>query len=465
MHEKHENNAIVTDFIRWIHENGGSYPKISWPVDDPSCGSRGAIAQADIASNEPMLFIPIKLMMSPPNAYKDPVIGAILEENEDNLQDDLLLAVFIMYEVSKGKSSFWYPYIRMLPEPETAMRWTDAELRELQDIRVMTRIRSRMRSLKSVFDRRVKAFFSCYPDIFDEATFHFESFQFAWFCIQARAFGRRLPWTAMVPFADCLNHKNVQTKYDYHVENNGTFRLYPSGDNNYKKGVEVFNSYGRRPNDNLLIDYGFSMMDNMWDKIDLPMRVLRDDPLFLEKSAILHELRLPCIHTYRVCSMNFPFNALEYARLVVLDEQDFALLVQASSKVPVAEVVAHIISRSNETLALQYIQRNLFLFLNEHETTVTQDKQELETYGTGFNRKVCALTYRLTRKNIAVKVIDKIVTIQGALLLRDSTSSSRAPEARAAYVTKLLDGVAQNDIDEKMQMEHDAYVEELLNLE
>ena len=27
-------------------------------------------------------------------------------------------------------------------------------------------------------------------------------------------------------------------------------------------GEEVFNSYGRRKNDNLLLDYGFAMLDN-----------------------------------------------------------------------------------------------------------------------------------------------------------------------------------------------------------
>lgn len=35
----------------------------------------------------------------------------------------------------------------------------------------------------------------------------------------------------MVPFADCLNHNNVQTKYDYDVDGNGLFRMYPSGTN------------------------------------------------------------------------------------------------------------------------------------------------------------------------------------------------------------------------------------------
>jgi len=50
---------------------------------------------------------------------------------------------------------------------------------------------------------------------------------------QARAFGRRLPWTALVPFADCLNHANVATKYDFDVEGNEMFRLFPSGSNRY----------------------------------------------------------------------------------------------------------------------------------------------------------------------------------------------------------------------------------------
>lgn len=71
----------------------------------------------------------------------------------------------------------------------------------------------------------------------------------------------------MVPFADCLNHANVQTKYDFDVESNGCFRLFPSGSNHYSQGNEVFNSYGRRANDNLLLDYGFAMVDNTWDDV------------------------------------------------------------------------------------------------------------------------------------------------------------------------------------------------------
>ena len=112
-------------------------------------------------------------------------------------------------------------------------------------------------------------------------------FKFAYNTIQARAFGRRLPWTALVPFADCLNHSNVQTKYDYHIDKNGMFRLYPTGENHYIQGYEVFNSYGKRANDNLLMDYGFAMMGNEWDEVEYSLCLSRDDMQYEWKSHIL----------------------------------------------------------------------------------------------------------------------------------------------------------------------------------
>ena len=118
-----------------------------------------------------------------------------------------------------------------------------------------------------MYSKTIEALNARHPEIFPLADFTFERFKFSWNTIQARAFGRRLPWTALVPFADCLNHNNVQTKYDYDIEGNGMFRLFPSGSNSYAQGVEVFNSYGRRANENLLLDYGFAMEDNEWEDV------------------------------------------------------------------------------------------------------------------------------------------------------------------------------------------------------
>lgn len=58
-------------------------------------------------------------------------------------------------------------------------------------------------------------------------------------------------------------------RYDFDVEGSGTFRLFPSGTNHYPRRAEVLNSYGRRANDNLLLDYGFAMLDNEWDTAEV----------------------------------------------------------------------------------------------------------------------------------------------------------------------------------------------------
>ena len=40
--------------------------------------------------------------------------------------------MFLSYELSKGRESFWYPYLRILPVPGTISNWNQIELAELQ---------------------------------------------------------------------------------------------------------------------------------------------------------------------------------------------------------------------------------------------------------------------------------------------------------------------------------------------
>ena len=52
---------------------------------DTTGGTRGTIATKDIATNDYILEIPLKLMMSPLHAFADPVIGRTLESMVDFL--------------------------------------------------------------------------------------------------------------------------------------------------------------------------------------------------------------------------------------------------------------------------------------------------------------------------------------------------------------------------------------------
>jgi len=190
--------------------------------------------------------IPAPLMMSPVHAFADPVLGRKFSDAQDLLRGDTLLTVYIMSELLKGEQSFYAPYLNILPDPGSIIQWTEEQLHQLEDPSLTFRSKTRGRMLRNTYERTFGSLHTRFPDAFPLEQYTHELFLFAWFCVQARAFGRRLPWTALVPYADCLNHANVQTKYDFNISGNGVFRMYPSGTNFYSAGGEVFNSYGRR---------------------------------------------------------------------------------------------------------------------------------------------------------------------------------------------------------------------------
>ena len=263
-------------FAKWFHENGGSYPKIEWPSRNTMGQVRGTIATEDIHSNEPMLYVPENIMISPPICKANPLIGHVFTENDGFFKrdDDTMLAVFVMFEKERGLESFWHPYLSVLPWPCSVADWSPLELKELQDRRLGQEATMRPIKLKEKYNTLMDMLLPKYSNLFSKEVHTLEKYVFAWMTIQARAFGRRIPWTALVPFADFLNHTNVQTKYDFNVEHyDGIFRLYPTGENEYKKGTEVFNSYGRRDNRFLLMEYGFALYENEWDTITISINL------------------------------------------------------------------------------------------------------------------------------------------------------------------------------------------------
>ena len=122
--------ADVQEFLAWLTGHGARFPNIRWP-SNVGCG-RGAIALEVIKTNDYVLEIPHEVMMTPIHAFEEPSIGRILFENRNVLQGDSLLAVFIMHEVLKGPDSFYYPYLKILPEPQSVCSWSEREVCELQ---------------------------------------------------------------------------------------------------------------------------------------------------------------------------------------------------------------------------------------------------------------------------------------------------------------------------------------------
>ncbi|CAM9363567.1 unnamed protein product [Choristocarpus tenellus] len=306
-----------TAFLDWLTENGSRFEKIQWPAMTQN-GLRGAVALEHIKSGEHMVTVPWRLMLSVIHAAEDPEMGHVYKENKSLLRNDNGLALFIMQEMIRGKSSFYWPFLRILPKPGSISCWGDVSLAELQDDNLVQRSKTRAKHHRVLYDRTMEVLCERYPDLFSREQYTFELFVFAWGTIQARAFGKRLPWSCLVPFADCLNHGNVQTKYDYDVGGSKTFRLFPSGENEYLQGAEVLNSYGRRPNDNLLMEYGFAILDNEWDEVEVTCCLDTSDPLYSRKRTLLRLNSLFTSRTVRLNRSNWPSTMLHFHRCAVL---------------------------------------------------------------------------------------------------------------------------------------------------
>ena len=286
-------NDIDIQFIDWLKSHGATFPKLIWPALNEA-GVKGGIARETIESDEVMMNIPIQCMITPEAAFADKVVGPILKQHERLLYGDLLLTVYIMHEHLKGDRSFYYPFLRTLPTPDTVTMWPDQMLYRMEDDAVTLKVKQKQAFLQRVYARFITHICREHPDEMPLKQYTYELYLFAWGVIQSRAFGKRLPWTALVPFADCLNHSNVQTKYDYNVDGNGVFRLYPTGGNRYPVGTEAFNSYGRRPNANLLVDFGFALLLNEWDSVS------STSPCIYASLPVCHPL---AIYTMLCCSV------------------------------------------------------------------------------------------------------------------------------------------------------------------
>ncbi len=146
-----ELSEIDERFIAWLLANGARYPKLNWPATTPL--GRGALAKEDIAPFEPILEIPVKLMMSPLSAYADEELGPVLRRHQELVRGDMLLAVHLMREIVKGESSFYYPYLCTLPRPDCLSEWAESDVKQLQDEALEFRAKARRETLKVIQNR------------------------------------------------------------------------------------------------------------------------------------------------------------------------------------------------------------------------------------------------------------------------------------------------------------------------
>ncbi len=140
----------------------------------------------------------------------------IFEDHHDG--EYLSIMIFVLHEMLKGTTtshlcaigdkSFWKPYFDVFPDADLPGKWTNEELRELEDAELMSQ------AIKYRFEieeewRVVSIVIAKYPDLFPPGSVTRELFVFVYSNVVTRCFGWSLPCTMLVPVADSLNHASV----------------------------------------------------------------------------------------------------------------------------------------------------------------------------------------------------------------------------------------------------------------
>ncbi|KAF2325705.1 hypothetical protein GH714_033360 [Hevea brasiliensis] len=261
----------------------------------PDAGGRGLGAARDLRKGELVLRVPKSALLTRDSILKDVILSSAVNGHL-YLSPTQIMTVCLLYEMGKGKNSFWYPYLKHLPRSyeilatsddaiwttEKAISKAESEWKRANLLMQELKLKSRLLSLR------------------------------AWIWASATISSRTLhiPWDdvgCLCPVGDLFNYaapgeesngiENVESlmhssslqdhslstehstdnlpveRYDAHIqrltdgrfdEDFGAYCFYAR--NKYKKGEQVLLSYGTYTNLELLEHYGFLLKENPNDK-------------------------------------------------------------------------------------------------------------------------------------------------------------------------------------------------------
>ncbi|KAK3017273.1 hypothetical protein RJ639_007385 [Escallonia herrerae] len=302
---------------KWLTQNG--LPPQKMEIQKVEVGERGLVALKNIRKAEKLLFVPPSLFITADSEWSCPEAGEVLKRN--NVPDWPLLATYLISEASFMNSSRWTNYISALPrQPYSLLYWTREELdRYLEASQIRERAIERINNVTGTYTDLRLRIFSKYPNLFPEEVFNMETFKWSFGILFSRLV--RLPSmdgrVALVPWADMLNHScEVDTFLDYDKSSQGVVF---TTDRPYQPGEQVFISYGKKSNGELLLSYGFVPREgtNPRDSVELALSIKKSDKCYKEKLEALKKHGLSIPQCFPLQITGWPLELMAYAYLAV----------------------------------------------------------------------------------------------------------------------------------------------------
>ena len=133
--------------------------------------------------------------------------------------------IYLMYEEAKGSKSKWYPYLRTLKiKTDSVVNWTEKEINEFQNKKIIETglfDKDKESSIWNTIENMVQN----YPHLFPKSIFNYKSFAEHWNHFVAYAYFGPVDSHSEVPYAEFLNHENVDSFFRI-CTSNGMTPLY-----------------------------------------------------------------------------------------------------------------------------------------------------------------------------------------------------------------------------------------------
>ena len=316
-------------FKKWLDENGAIYPKLSFPVKFANI--IGCKASEDINPNTCIFYIPYKLLIDASNVKIDYIPESLKKNNT------IKLVLFLLEEYEQKEKSFYKPYIDMILLNDYSNYtpfWSKDDFLELNDEFAEENINYYINEIngyyQDIFDEREKKFDFILFKIFYVFVFsrQFNIGNNKMFLIPLADLLNHSPYSDIK--YEFLDSKNLVMKYtsDFNDNNNLSKDIIANDLRNYtdfsdffkffkfegkkkgknklkiinindqddeenkyelsnddyfvistnaqtfKKGTQIFNNYGICSNEYLLVNLGFSLLDNPGDKTKVVLSFL-----------------------------------------------------------------------------------------------------------------------------------------------------------------------------------------------
>ncbi|KAI9319676.1 hypothetical protein BX666DRAFT_1915131 [Dichotomocladium elegans] len=264
----------VTDrYLEWLRDNQAVFEKFELKNDEHGIGS--VYAGASVEPGETLATLPFRLAITEPvarNQYRS--LSAY------NCR--IVMSVFVAQQKKLGASSFYWPYLAMLPEKiMTALHFDDQDMQFLANTPLAI----------SVAERKAEAYrdyelVSKEPVVVENGGLTWDEYLWGYSVLSSRSFPYKLidpkaeanapDSEVLFPLLDQLNHK-PNTKITWlRTGDPETGTLSFVAGEAFSEGEQLFNNYGPKSNEELLLGYGFCFDYNEFDHVALKPNFSQD---------------------------------------------------------------------------------------------------------------------------------------------------------------------------------------------